>query len=251
MMHNKTLKSAIVGATAMGLLTLSPLSFANDTSFVKEAAQGNLMEVQMGKMGQEKAASQEVKDFGQRMVADHGKANDQLKPIAKKLKVNWPNDLNAEGKQMHAELEKLQGPEFDRKYVDEMVKDHKKDVEKYEKAQVNVKDKDLREYVNKTLPILHEHLKMAKGLKANMSGQGTGSGSAASGSAGSGSSVPSSSMGLGTPPADVATTPEQGASGSGSAGGMGSGSSDASGAGSSGLTTPPETGKKAKYDKME
>ena len=249
MMHNKTLKSAIMGATAIGLLALAPASFAKDTSFTKEAAQGNLMEVQVGKMVEEKAASQEVKDFGKRMVADHAKANDQLKPIAKKLKLNWPTDLNAEGKQMHAELEKLQGAEFDRKYVDEMVKDHKKDVEKYEKAQVNVKDKDLREYVNKTLPILQDHLKMAKSLKANMSGQGTGSGSAASGSAGEGVNTPPSSMGLGTPPADAASTPDQGASGSGSAEGMGSGSSATSGDAS--MITPPETEKKKSYDKME
>lgn len=249
MMHNKMLKSAVMGATAMGLLALSPLSFANDTSFVKEAVQGNLMEVQMGKMAQEKASSQEVKNFGKRLVEDHGKANDQLKPIAKKLKVNWPTELNAQGKQMHAELEKMKDAEFDRKYVDEMVKDHNKDVEKYEKAQVHVKDKHLREYVNKTLPILQEHLKMAKSLKANMSGQGTGSDNAASDSSGAGSSIPPSSMGLGTPPADAATTPDQGASGSGTADGMSSGSSAT--AGDASMVAPPETGKKKSYDKME
>lgn len=247
MMHDKTLKFALLGATAVGLLALAPLSFAKDVEFVKKAAQGNLMEVQVGGMAQEKAASDEVKDFGRRMVADHSKANDQLKPIAEKLKVNWPNALNAEGKQMHAELEKLQGAEFDRKYVDEMVKDHKKDVEKYKKAQVNVKDKNLREYVNKTLPILQEHLMMAKSLKANMSGQGTGSGSAAGSSAGEGASTPPSSMGLGTPPADAATTPDQGASGSGTAGGMGSGATS----GDASMITPPETEKKKSYDKME
>src|SRR5213082_3489499 len=77
---------------------------AADQNFVKKAAEDGLAEVELGKLATEKASSDEVKKFGQRMVDDHSKANDQLKQLASKLGVNLPSDLEAKDKALKDRL---------------------------------------------------------------------------------------------------------------------------------------------------
>jgi len=72
---------AVVGRAADTKSSTAKLS-SDDTNFIKEAAQGGLMEVQLGKLAQEKAADEKVKQVGKRMEQDHSKANDELKKIA-------------------------------------------------------------------------------------------------------------------------------------------------------------------------
>src|SRR5207248_5007839 len=102
-----------------------------DRQFIKKAAQGGLAEVELGKLATEKAASPEVKQFGQRMVDDHGKANDQLKQVASQKGITVPEKLNAKDAATKARLEKLSGKAFDRAYMQDMVADHTKDVSEF------------------------------------------------------------------------------------------------------------------------
>jgi putative membrane protein len=69
---------------------------AMDRHFIRKAGEGGLAEVELGKLATEKGQSDEVKKFGQRMVDDHGKANDQLKQLASSKGVELPTDLNAQ-----------------------------------------------------------------------------------------------------------------------------------------------------------
>src|SRR5690349_3627449 len=92
-----------------------------EQAFIKEAATGGLMEVELGKLAAEKASSAEVKQFGQRMVDDHGKANQQLSTIAQQKNVQVPTELTGKAKSDYDRLSKLSGEQFDRAYMQLMV----------------------------------------------------------------------------------------------------------------------------------
>lgn len=141
---------------------------AADTKFVHEAAIGGMAEVAMGKMAAEKAASPDVKQFGQRMVDDHGKANTELKTLASSKGMTLPADLDAAHKALSDRLAKLSGAAFDRAYMQEMVKDHDKDVAAFKRASGTANDADLKAWAGKTLPTLEEHQKMAKSINAKL-----------------------------------------------------------------------------------
>lgn len=137
---------------------------AMDRHFVKKAAKGGMAEVELGKLAAEKGQSDEVKKFGQRMVDDHSKANDQLKQLASSKGINLPTDLDAKDKSTKDRLSKLSGEQFDRAYMKDMVKDHTKDVAEFKKASDNAKDTDIRSFASQTLPTLEDHLKEAQSI---------------------------------------------------------------------------------------
>jgi putative membrane protein len=138
------------------------LSAAQDKRFAKEAAVGGLMEVKLGQAAQEKAQSQDVKDFGKMMVEDHGKANDELKALAQQKNVKLPAGMDSAHRSMVSRLSKKSGADFDKAYMQEMVKDHAADVAEFRKASQEVKDPDLKGWADKTLPALEKHLQAAK-----------------------------------------------------------------------------------------
>lgn len=135
-----------------------------DKQFIKKAAQGGLAEVQLGQLATEKADSPDVKQFGQKMVDDHSKANDQLKQVASTKGVTVPDQLNAKDAAIKARLEKLSGKAFDRAYMQNMVIDHTKDVSEFRTESKNGKDPDVKNFASQTLPTLKDHLKQAKSI---------------------------------------------------------------------------------------
>jgi putative membrane protein len=139
---------------------------ADDKSFAEHAAIGGMAEVEMGKLAQQKAGSDQVKQFGQRMVDDHSKANEELKQVASAKGLTLPSDLDAKHKSKLEKLQKLSGAQFDKAYMDDMVADHKKDVSDFEKEAKAGKDSDVKGFASKTLPTLQEHLKLAESTHA-------------------------------------------------------------------------------------
>lgn len=139
-----------------------------DQDFMNKAAQGGMAEVMLGQMASSKGTSADVKNFGNRMVSDHGKANDELKQLAQTKGVTLPADVDDESKKMSDKLSKLSGKDFDKTYINGMVDDHEKDVKEFEKASKDAKDPDLKAWASKTLPTLQDHLKMAKDTKAKL-----------------------------------------------------------------------------------
>jgi putative membrane protein len=133
-----------------------------DETFLKEAAQGGQMEVELGNVATKKASNDRVKAFGKRMTEDHGKANKELAALAKKKNVQVSKTLDDKHKREVDRLSKLSGSEFDREYMAAMVKDHKEDVEKFERAAKEAKDSDVKEFASKTLPVLKDHLELAQ-----------------------------------------------------------------------------------------
>lgn len=139
--------------------------------FVEKAAMGGMAEVQLGQLAQQKAQDEQVKQFAQRMVADHGKANDELKQIAGAKGVQIPAELDRDHRKDMDKLQKHSGADFDREYMKHMVDDQKKDVSEFRKQAKSGKDPELKAYAAKTLPTLEEHLKMAQSTYDGVKGR--------------------------------------------------------------------------------
>ena len=133
-----------------------------DKSFMQKAAQGGMAEVQLGQLATQKASSDQVKQFGQRMVGDHTKANDQLKQIASSKGATLPTELSSNDKREMDRLSKLSGAKFDKAYMDLMVSDHKKDVSEFKSEASKAHDPDVKDFASSTLPTLEEHLQLAQ-----------------------------------------------------------------------------------------
>jgi|SRR5215472_3668230 putative membrane protein len=158
--------------STFGLLTASVmLVFAQskssnldstDRKFVTAAAAGGLAEVQLGQLAQTKGSNQAVRDFGSQMVKDHSNANDQLKGIASNKGVAVADKMNAKDQALYDRLSKLSGSQFDRAYMDAMVRDHREDVSEFRRESRAGKDTDVKTFASSTLPTLEHHLQMAE-----------------------------------------------------------------------------------------
>jgi putative membrane protein len=165
----------LVGMVAVGLLALAPVfaqqsanRMGSDTSFVTKAAQGGMAEVKLGQLATEKASSPDVKAFGQQMVDDHSKANDELKNLASKKGETLPTDIDAKDQAKYDRLSKMSGAEFDKAYMADMVSDHKTDVSEFRRESQRGTDPDIKAWAAKTLPTLEHHLQMAETTDAKV-----------------------------------------------------------------------------------
>ncbi len=141
---------------------------AADYKFAKAAACGGMMEVNLGKVAADKSVNPAVRQFGQRMVTDHGKAGQDLAKIASSKGASLPAELTA-GQQKETErLGKLSGPEFDKAYMALMVRDHKADEKEFKRASENTQDPELKAFATSTLTLVQDHLKMAEELSATL-----------------------------------------------------------------------------------
>jgi putative membrane protein len=154
------------GSTGGGQSGSSQVS-SSDKIFVMKAAESGMAEVELGKLAAEKGSSSEVKTFGQRMVDDHSKANDQLMQIASSKSIDIPTDLNAKDKAIEVRLSKMTGTQFDRAYMANMVNDHQQDVAEFRRESKVGKDFDVKGFAWQTLPTLQDHLNQARSLARN------------------------------------------------------------------------------------
>ena len=148
--------------------TASSSHAAGDSSFAMKAAQANMAEVELGKLAQQKAMSDEVKKFGQMMVDDHSKALDELKTAAGSKNITWPTTLDAEHKKLSDRLSKLSGAAFDREYMQAMVDGHKKVAADLRKESQSGSDSELKAWAGKTLPTVEAHLKQAETINKSV-----------------------------------------------------------------------------------
>jgi putative membrane protein len=140
-----------------------------DKAFAMKAAQDGMAEVQLGKLAADKATNPDVKAFGQQMVDDHTKANDQLKQLAQQENMTVPASIDAKDQSKYEKLTKLSGAEFDKEYVKNMVKDHEMDVKLFQKEADNGKDANIKGFAAQTLPVLQGHLEKIKSIQSKVS----------------------------------------------------------------------------------
>jgi putative membrane protein len=135
---------------------------STDQAFVQHAAGGGMAEVELGKLAHDKASSADVKAFGDRMVSDHEKANDELKQLAQAKNITLPAAIDKKEKALYDRLSKLSGAAFDRAYMNAMLADHKKVVAEFKRESSAGADPDVKAFAAKTLPTIEDHLKMAQ-----------------------------------------------------------------------------------------
>jgi putative membrane protein len=155
-----------MGTWALAQKSTSPQSDppVDDQTFVTKVAADGKHEVMLGELAKNQAASADVKKFGERMITDHTKANEQLLAAAKAAKIAVPGGLPEEMAKEVQRFRGLKGAEFDKAYIKHMVEDHEKAVKLFENASKNLKDPGLRDFATKTLPTIKEHLELAKKL---------------------------------------------------------------------------------------
>jgi putative membrane protein len=163
----------LAGMVVLGLAVPPLLAASPDEMFVLNVAKDGMAEVELGKLASEKAGSDEVKKFAQRMVTDHSKANDELKSLAQSKNITLPSDVDPKDKATHDRLAKLSGPAFDRAYMQHMVAGHRKAVAAFKKESTSGKDPDVKAWAEKTLPTIEDHLKMAQDIARNVGVVGT------------------------------------------------------------------------------
>src|SRR6185369_6906861 len=149
--------------TQAGMGTLN----SHDHDFIMDAAMGGLMEVELGRVAAQKGTSDAVKQFGQRMVDDHSKANEELMSLASSKGITLATTMDEKQHKDMMKLQAMTGADFDRAYSKMMLSDHKKDVSEFEKQSTRATDPDLKAFAAKTLPTLQQHLQLAQALPGN------------------------------------------------------------------------------------
>ncbi|GGH20931.1 DUF4142 domain-containing protein [Mucilaginibacter phyllosphaerae] len=133
-----------------------------DYEYAVKAANGGMLEVELGKLAQNKAISPQVMKFANMMVADHAKANTELKAIAASKFITLPAILSNDKQKDYDDFSKMKREDFDKAYIEYMVKDHKADIEEFKKEAKDGKDAELKAFAGKHVPILQHHLQMAE-----------------------------------------------------------------------------------------
>lgn len=149
--------------TASSTVSAQPVDKAC-TDFAIKAAGGGMMEVELGKIAQDKAVSQRVKDFGAMMVKDHSKGNDDLMARAKSQNISLPPIVGHDEQKMIDMLSKKTGAAFDKAYMNMMLGDHKNDIAEFKEAAEKCTNPSIKDFASQTLPVLEKHLDSAKAI---------------------------------------------------------------------------------------
>jgi putative membrane protein len=140
-----------------------------DQTFLNDAAQSDLAEINMGKLAQQKGQSQDVKNFGQMLEQDHSQHLEKAKQAGQQIGVTPPSEPNAKQKKMYDHLSSLSGPQFDRQFAQEMISDHKADISKFEKQAKS--NGPLADFARQTIPTLQKQLQTAESLTGQQHSQ--------------------------------------------------------------------------------
>lgn len=145
---------------------VTPRSTAqDDAKFLVKAADGGMLEVQLGQIAEKRAISRRVKNFGAMMVKDHSQANSDLTALASSKNVTVPQTLSDDSQKKLNKMNAVTGTDFDKAYIDMMVDDHNDDVSDFTKEAKESTDNDVQSFANKTLPVLQTHLDSAKAIQ--------------------------------------------------------------------------------------
>jgi putative membrane protein len=174
------LAATVAGPPALSQQTGNPAVMAPDTPrtdvlpadhpntvdqlFARQALIGGHAEVELAKLAANRAQSDAVKQFAQRMTSDHGKANDSLMSLAKANRAELPKsaDVDPDMKAVRAQLEKLRGADFDIAYMAVQVGDHQKTAHLLEHEIGAGQDAKIKDYAKQTLPTVMRHLESAR-----------------------------------------------------------------------------------------
>ena len=136
-----------------------------DKMFIMKAEQSNIAEIKTSQLALKKATKQGLKDFGQHMIDDHTKAEDDLKQVASSKGVSLPTDTDAKNKAAYAKLQKLSGAAFDASYAKVQKDGHDATIAVFQKEISGGQDADVKAFAQKYLPAIQDHDKMITDMK--------------------------------------------------------------------------------------
>jgi putative membrane protein len=168
----KTRFGLIAAAGLAATILSAPLALAANPeadAFMQKAIEGNLAEIQVGQLAQQKGATQGVRHFGTVLQQDHSTANQQAMSAASSMGVTAPSQPGPKEQAEYQHLAALSGSRFDKAFVKAMVKDHKKDIAVYKK-EARASNSPAATYAQQSLPVLHKHLQLAESLERHPSG---------------------------------------------------------------------------------
>lgn len=148
-----------------GMLAAVPFAWSQEqdvSSFLQQAAEGNVAETELAEVAQERAASEDVKMLSRRIQSDHELANERLESIAEEKDADLPDEPSEQHQQLNERLSELEGEKFDRQYLQTMIEEHKKTIQQFEQQAKTAQDPQVRQYAEQTLPALRSHLEEAQ-----------------------------------------------------------------------------------------
>jgi putative membrane protein len=143
----------------------APAADSHAAQFLTDAIRGDNAEIKAGQAAQSMGSSQGVKDFGKMLVDDHTKARDQASEVAKAMNVPVPSDTPPEADQELKMTMGMTGAAFDKDFVTMEVKDHKKDIAKFQAEASSSDPSQVTDLAKQTLPTLKKHLQTAQSLQ--------------------------------------------------------------------------------------
>jgi putative membrane protein len=171
----RTRNAALAAGGLVFALTSRPLyaqaksgDIKGDSRFIRELASDNLLEVRQGQLAEKKASNSDVKKFGERMVTDHTKLEDEVTSLASKNGMQFKPVLGPKHESKLDRLEKLSGKGFDRAYMSAMVREHTDDVDYVQNEAKSAHSSEVRDLASKALPTLQDHLSQAKQVAAKV-----------------------------------------------------------------------------------
>jgi putative membrane protein len=184
-MLNRKLKQTIVygafaGCVALGAARLATAQSAVDVQnqvdfdqkFVKNAAEGGMAEVKLGQLAAQKATNPDVKAFGQKMADDHAALNSQMMPVAQRMGVTPPMQLDKKDQAEYDRLNALSGDAFDKAYVQAMLADHKKDLRDFKYEASNTSNSDLKQVAQQGAQVIQQHYQTVQKLASEVGAGG-------------------------------------------------------------------------------
>ena len=145
----------------------TPAVASNDQSLLKAAAEAQEAEIALGRMASERAGSEEVKEFGSRMVADHQKVSKELRRLASKRHLRLSKTLSGEHQDKQRAFAQLSGKDFDRAYIAYVLEDHRTDIKELKRHSKRVADAEVTEWIDKAVPLMKSHFKHATAIASS------------------------------------------------------------------------------------
>jgi putative membrane protein len=138
------------------------------TMFLVKAANGGMAEVKLAQIAKQQSKDSTILNFADMMITDHGGANEKVKAFASERNVTLPAEPDAEHLKKADELSKKTGKDFDKAYVDAMVKGHKETLDMFKKASGKVADAPVKAFIDNTIPVIEHHLQRIQDIKKGM-----------------------------------------------------------------------------------
>jgi putative membrane protein len=153
-------RSFIRGLAIASLLLAAGAALAAESTaeVLAKLHQSNQKEIAAGKLAQKSGKSAKVKDYGKLLVKDHGEADKKVLALAREEKI----DLPAPAAPSHDMSAMAGDADFDLKFAQDMVADHKKDIEEVSTARDTTTDPKLKKLLTGLVPTLQKHLEVAQ-----------------------------------------------------------------------------------------